>query len=212
MPEQAHDVVLLIEPELLQQAAGYEAVRAIEGRLHLTFDHAPGGHLVDLILRLVGHYETHSLLLQQPGTSDRIRSEILRALEDCFADLQPALDDLSPGFRERAVDLALSHAEEFRGQTTAWDMARAAGVSQRALEYAFRQALDMTPGKYLNQFRLNSAHHELAHAQRGALTVTEVAFSRGFSHLGRFSARYRELFGEKPSVTLDRPAFTPQAT
>jgi AraC-like DNA-binding protein len=37
-----------------------------------------------------------------------------------------------------------------------------------------------------------------------AATVTEVATECGFFHLGRFSARYRQAFGEVPSSTLAR--------
>jgi transcriptional regulator GlxA family with amidase domain len=84
-------------------------------------------------------------------------------------------------------------------------MAQAAGVSQKTLELAFRQALGMTPGKYLMLTRLNGAHHELADAIRGQHTVTEVALRWGFSHIGRFSGAYRQLFGELPSQTLGQP-------
>jgi transcriptional regulator GlxA family with amidase domain len=32
--------------------------------------------------------------------------------------------------------------------------------------------------------------------------VKRVALDQGFGHLGRFSAHYRELFGESPSATI----------
>jgi AraC family ethanolamine operon transcriptional activator len=81
-------------------------------------------------------------------------------------------------------------------------MAEAAGVSQRTLEYAFKQAMGLTPGKYLGVLRLNGAHHALSGAQRGEHTVTEIALNWGFTHMGRFSAYYSALFGETPSMTL----------
>jgi transcriptional regulator GlxA family with amidase domain len=33
-------------------------------------------------------------------------------------------------------------------------------------------------------------------------TVTEVATALGFDHLGRFSGRYKAMFGESSSTTL----------
>jgi AraC-like DNA-binding protein len=50
----------------------------------------------------------------------------------------------------------------------------------------------------LRQARLDAAHRCL---RQGGQTVTEVAYAHGFEHLGRFSAYYRERFGELPSVT-----------
>jgi AraC family ethanolamine operon transcriptional activator len=35
--------------------------------------------------------------------------------------------------------------------------------------------------------------------------VTSIASSLGFTELGRFAVRYRNLFGETPSQTLQRP-------
>uniref|UniRef100_UPI00372D679F helix-turn-helix domain-containing protein n=1 Tax=Alcaligenes faecalis TaxID=511 RepID=UPI00372D679F len=35
-------------------------------------------------------------------------------------------------------------------------------------------------------------------------SVTEVALRFGFFHLGRFSAQYQQMFGERPATTLAR--------
>jgi AraC-like DNA-binding protein len=35
-------------------------------------------------------------------------------------------------------------------------------------------------------------------------SITDIALQCGFSHLGRFSAQYRQAFGEAPSATLRR--------
>jgi AraC-like DNA-binding protein len=54
--------------------------------------------------------------------------------------------------------------------------------------------------------RLNGAHHALAHADKESTTVTDVAMGLGFTHLGRFSKAYKDLFGALPSDTLARRA------
>jgi AraC family ethanolamine operon transcriptional activator len=73
------------------------------------------------------------------------------------------------------------------------------GIGRRTLERAFRHFLDISPLKYVMVFRLCRAHKELA---RGDGSVTDVATRHGFYELGRFSMRYRQLFGELPSETL----------
>ena len=80
----------------------------------------------------------------------------------------------------------------------------AVGASQRTLNYAFQNVLDMTPYSYLQMHRLNAAHRELAVADPNVSTVTSIALKWGFSHAGRFSILYRKLFDEMPSETLRR--------
>lgn len=76
----------------------------------------------------------------------------------------------------------------------------ALGVSRRELEYAFQTAFGEAPRAFLESLRMGAARAAL---RRGgeARSVTDVALECGFSHLGRFSTRYRELFGERPSET-----------
>jgi AraC-like DNA-binding protein len=50
--------------------------------------------------------------------------------------------------------------------------------------------------------RLEKVREDLARAEPGTDSVTEVATRWGFLHLGRFAAAYRSAFGEHPSQTL----------
>lgn len=85
------------------------------------------------------------------------------------------------------------------------DIAAAARVTPRALQYAFRRHLGTTPLGYLRRVRLGGAHRELAAAEPdGGTTVTDVAMRWGFAHSGRFAAQYRAAYGCLPSVTLWR--------
>jgi hypothetical protein len=52
---------------------------------------------------------------------------------------------------------------------------------------------------------LNLAQERLRASSPDETTVTDVAFSLGILHLGRFARRYRTLFGEAPHETLNRP-------
>jgi AraC-like DNA-binding protein len=85
------------------------------------------------------------------------------------------------------------------------DIAAAAGLSVRALQYAFRRHFDVTPLGYLRHVRLERAHRELQAADpaRGD-TVAVIAARWGFAKPGHFAAAYRARFGLLPSQTLRR--------
>lgn len=80
------------------------------------------------------------------------------------------------------------------------DMARVAGVSARTLQDAFKRYVGISPTAYLRDVRLHRVRAELTNAT-SQVSVTEVASRWGFTHLGRFSAAYRQRFGESPSQT-----------
>lgn len=82
------------------------------------------------------------------------------------------------------------------------DIAAAVGVSVRALQYMFRRQLDTTPLKYLRRVRLERAHEDLQKADPSVTTVQDVATRWWFTHAGRFSVAYRQVYGASPSDTL----------
>ena len=100
-----------------------------------------------------------------------------------------------------AEDWALSHADD---RIYVTDLCRAAGVSERALEYAFKEVMGLTPMAYLVRLRLHRARQALLAASHGSTTVSTVALDWGFWHFGDFSHAYKECFGELPSDTLRR--------
>jgi len=119
---------------------------------------------------------------------------------------------LEPERRERTLQLqsdivsaaeryALAHADERLYVT---DLCRAAGVSERTLEYAFRAVMALSPTAYLTRIRLHRVHHALLQARPGSTTVTEQALNWGFWHFGEFSRAYKDCFDELPSNTLRR--------
>ncbi|MDA7086655.1 helix-turn-helix domain-containing protein [Pseudomonas sp. SA3-5] len=85
---------------------------------------------------------------------------------------------------------------------TVTDICRTIGVSERALQYAFRAYVDLSPVAYLRLCRLNHVRVTLRALDPCTATVTSVAMRFGFLHLGRFAQDYRQLFDESPSVTL----------
>ncbi|MDD0810149.1 AraC family transcriptional regulator [Curvibacter sp. RS43] len=82
------------------------------------------------------------------------------------------------------------------------DLAQAAGVSIRTLTMLCQRHRGASPMDLLRAMRLDAVR---AHLQSHAnASVTACALEHGFGHLGRFSAYYRERFGELPSETGPR--------
>ena len=77
------------------------------------------------------------------------------------------------------------------------------GVSLRTLEMGFRATHDCTPNAFLRKVRITRAREALLAAD-ACTSVTDVALACGFLHLARFSAHYRQMFGELPVQTLRR--------
>ena len=83
---------------------------------------------------------------------------------------------------------------------TVLDIAEAAGVTSRSLQLAYKSAFGMTPMQALLRERMRRVRFDLLHED--IVSVADTAMKWGFSHLGRFSAAYREDFGELPNQTL----------
>jgi AraC-like DNA-binding protein len=79
-------------------------------------------------------------------------------------------------------------------------MAGEAGYSRSHFARAFTAAYGESPRTYLTRRRIERAKTLLRTAN---LSVTEICFSVGFSSLGSFSARFRQLVGRSPSEYRD---------
>ncbi|MGH3244720.1 MAG: helix-turn-helix transcriptional regulator [Trebonia sp.] len=107
-----------------------------------------------------------------------------------------------PGRRTVREAIDLVSAEE-EATWTIPELARAVGVTVRALELGFRKELLKTPREFVREQRLLRAHDELLHANPGdGTTVTGIACRWGFWHAGRFATSYTERFGVRPATTL----------
>jgi transcriptional regulator GlxA family with amidase domain len=83
------------------------------------------------------------------------------------------------------------------------DLCKAAGVPERTLQHVFRRRFALRPMEYVTSIRLDQARRAIFEAASGAVsTVTRIAASVGFDHMGRFAALYRRMFGETPRDTV----------
>lgn len=78
------------------------------------------------------------------------------------------------------------------------------GISERSLQYAFRDTLGVTPKAFITTRRLHAARRALLESDPSTTRVADVATGLGFYELGRFAGYYHQRFGEHPSTTLRR--------
>lgn len=108
-------------------------------------------------------------------------SRQIRAPGDVLVHLRRARDHADKHYAE-PLDLAR--------------LAAVAGLSKFHFQRLFKATYGITPAAHVSQRRVERAQ-DLLRATN--LTVTEVCFAVGFSSLGSFSTRFRELVGESPS-------------
>jgi AraC-like DNA-binding protein len=82
-------------------------------------------------------------------------------------------------------------------------LAAVAGISKYHFQRLFRATYGRSPATYVTERRIERAQ-DLLRATN--LTVTEVCHAVGFSSLGSFSSRFRDLVGETPSEFQQRYA------
>jgi transcriptional regulator GlxA family with amidase domain len=143
-----------------------------------------------------------------PQTQTAAQIEVLETLLATLGSaghVAPAALDLTRQAHSRVVqiteDYAVAHIAERLYVT---DLCQAAGVSERTLQYAFKEVMGMSPITYLTRLRLHRVRQALRAATQGLTTVTAEALRWGFWHFGEFSRAYKSCFGELPSDTLRR--------
>ena len=156
-------------------------------------------------------YVTHSLLdhpevMAQPllsGAATRLLAVTMLTTFPNTWITEPAIEDRRdshPGTLRRAIAFIEANPDLDIGVV---DIARAAHVTTRAIQLAFRRHLDTTPMAYLRRVRLDRAHDDLKRATPDdGVTVTAVASRWGFASPSRFSAYYYQAYGVLPSRTL----------
>jgi len=143
-------------------------------------------------------------------TTERVAAQV-ELLETLLAALRGANEveasrsDRTRQAQGRIVKVAEEYALAHTGDRLyVTDLCRAAAVSERTLEYAFKEVAGLTPMNYLVRLRLHRVRQALLAATQEATTVSVEALNWGFWHFGEFSRAYRECFGELPSDTLRR--------
>lgn len=122
----------------------------------------------------------------------------------------PSARNLSSGDRRDIVDATLAILEtKPNSPVSVSAVCGVLGVGERTLERAFQERLGINLRAYERERRLRAAHG-LILTEGDRLSITDIAMSFSFWHLGRFAGAYSALFGCSPSETRRRIWGTPQ--
>jgi AraC-like DNA-binding protein len=144
-------------------------------------------------------------MLQHAAVLRSVAEDALRLLERTVSLSLRTLPRPPYSLRQKGLRRALEYLRHANLENQSIpEVSRAAGVSQRTLEYAFRDVFGLTPLQFLKLRRLHATRRDLLCASPQDATVMAIAYRHGLCHPSRFARNYRRLFGEQPSVTLAR--------
>jgi AraC-like DNA-binding protein len=164
-----------------------------------------GRSLRGYLLMAVADFERPDATLSNPIMSAMfeqfIMTGLLLAHPHAYSErLRQRENPISPRDVKRAIDYMEAHLD---APITLCDIVDVTGVPGRTLLKHFQDWRGVSPMRYLRNARFQRAREALRRARPGA-SVTDIAMTWGFSHMGRFSVEYRRRFGESPSETLGR--------
>jgi AraC family ethanolamine operon transcriptional activator len=208
-PEQHLVVDIEFYTDRFESPALQEVLQGIEariGRHAVVLDFAPERmQALRLTLRvMLGSVAANPGLLDHPLVCRAFEKTLVYALSELL-EREPCGDSggATPLSRSwRLTQTARSCVEQTPSDCplSVAELVATLGVSRRTLQYAFQDAMGVSPASYLRVERLNRVRQAL----RDADSVTEAATRLGFWHFGHFATEYRALFHELPSDTFRR--------
>jgi len=153
--------------------------------------------LEHLIRTIQGVYRDGRVAGGEIGSADNIEENLIFAFRDAIG---PAPSRDIGGRRQHPV---LRRAEEMLRSCvdrpiTTTELCQYLSCSRRQIETEFKDTYGMGPITCHRRQRLNEVRRRLLVDDRGHGGVSEAALDFGFTHLGRFAADYKSLFGESP--------------
>lgn len=207
----AWTVFLFDYPRVLRHFSKFHA--GAEGPMPCSF--AP----LELPSRKRNRIESLVLQIAEASTDDEKAAalscpSVLKTLEDAILDVFAS--EIAPRGNVTFAVRKLRNQSLSRVVLQAWELARqlpnenlsiedlcsATSASARQVQNAFLEMAGTRPTAFLRAHRLQRSKRMLLTGE--ALSVKEAAYTCGFMDLGRFSASYRNMFGELPSATMLR--------
>lgn len=111
-----------------------------------------------------------------------------------------SINDIIPRKRDiglkKAIDLINHQLDE---SISIGKLCQSANLSERTLEYAFREKYQVTPKQYIKALKLHKIRQDLSQSEFQNISATAARY--GFWHMGQFAADFKKQFGILPSQT-----------
>ena len=132
--------------------------------------------------------------------------EILGVIMTLLSQQLPTIPKLTAG-EKIALKIRDQVFHHMDGNISISSLAKEHQVSKQTLQNSFKSLFGFTPKRFLRLLKLNLVHQDLVNSNPDKSTVMKIAHRWGFTHMGRFSCYYSELFGQYPSLTLKTACF-----
>ncbi len=136
----------------------------------------------------------------------RMETQVIKALDGVLRAAEgPASDDISarlPAKYRRAYRYIVDHYRNDDLSTA--EVAAHIGVTERALQMAFRERLGMSPSAVLRRLRLDAVRAELLTGSGAADGILRTANRVGLKSRSSLIRGYRKQFNEAPSASACR--------
>ena len=202
-------IIVLIEISLLERMLTKQqstALKSAASKRQLPIVKHALDSFTQWLLNLLSHSQQHFDVYQHSSVLRSIEEDLLQQLLRVvkLPSSQISTQD-SRQKRRQGFELALEFLREADlSSLSIPELCSQTGVSQRTLEYAFREHLNMTPLGFIRTLRLHSVRRTLLSSHANDISISGTAYQHGIYDMGRFASVYKNHFGELPSQTLGK--------
>lgn len=148
---------------------------------------------INSVADLTGHFIER---FYGPGVAREVNAHFSPEIRRSYRDSGYIEGEFNTHHDEVIIDAQQWLQQSYAEDVDFGQMARRFSMSQRSLNRRFSQATGLTPGKYLQQLRLNHARELLRNSN---LSVAEIASEVGYHDLGYFSTLFRRYMAQTPT-------------
>lgn len=180
-----------------------EAMNIIQGNDSIRVDRIEQLKFISGLIGIVNEIRSNPAVMDSPGYKGLCDREIPLKICQLIEGPGHKKSILSSPIREKIIKTCTQFLSDLPGDpVTVTDLCRINQVSERTLQYTFKEYYGISPKAYLKARMLNSVHAILRKGTPDNTMVTNIAYQFGFWHMGQFAHDYKRMFGRLPSETL----------